>query len=97
MLFCSKCGSLLRPLEGKMKCTDCGVSQEEGILKDTKKRVREVEVVEEHESNPVVAQECPKCKKNKAYHWSIQTRSSDEPETLFFKCVECKHQWREYS
>ncbi len=97
MLFCSKCGSLLRPLEGKMQCQDCGISRDEGMLRDTKKKTKEIEVVEEHESYPIMVQECPKCKHNKSYHWSIQTRSGDEAETLFFKCVECKHQWREYS
>ncbi|MFX1287916.1 MAG: transcription factor S, partial [Promethearchaeota archaeon] len=25
-----------------------------------------------------------------------QTRSADEPSTSFFRCLECKHTWREY-
>lgn len=38
---------------------------------------------------------CPKCQHDKAYYKELQTRSADEPATLFFKCVQCSHQWRE--
>ncbi|GAI81579.1 unnamed protein product, partial [marine sediment metagenome] len=32
----------------------------------------------------------------KAYFWSVQTRSGDEAETKFFKCTKCEFTWREY-
>ncbi|PNW86946.1 hypothetical protein CHLRE_02g102400v5 [Chlamydomonas reinhardtii] len=38
---------------------------------------------------------CPKCSYHQAYFMEIQTRSADEPATLFFKCVQCAHRWRE--
>ena len=95
MLFCPKCSGLMKPYDGKLKC-DCGHIQKEGSLKEKKKVKREVEVVDEHESHPITKEDCPKCKHDKAYHWSAQTRASDEPETLFFKCVKCSYQWREY-
>lgn len=38
---------------------------------------------------------CPKCQYMQAYFMEIQTRSADEPATLFFKCVQCGHRWRE--
>lgn len=95
MLFCPKCGNLLRPSDGIMKCS-CGYSQEEGKVTEKKKSKRKVEVVQKKESYPAVDGECPKCKHNKLYNWSLQTRSSDEPETQFFKCVKCGHTWREY-
>ncbi len=38
---------------------------------------------------------CPKCTYHQAYFMEIQTRSADEPATLFFKCVKCGAQWRE--
>ena len=44
-----------------------------------------------------VDEECPKCGHNKAFFWEEQTRASDEPETSFFRCVKCKHTWREYT
>ncbi|KAG5480528.1 hypothetical protein LSCM1_06231 [Leishmania martiniquensis] len=35
------------------------------------------------------------CTSTKAYFIQIQMRSADEPATVFFKCVECGHQWRQ--
>jgi len=36
---------------------------------------------------------CPKCNHAKAYFQQIQIRSADEPMSVFYKCVECSHQW----
>ncbi len=36
---------------------------------------------------------CGNCKCNKTKVRSVQTRSSDEPPTIFVKCVECGHKW----
>ena len=94
MLFCEKCGALMKPYDGKLKC-ECGFTQAEGSIKEKKKIKRKLEVVEERESKPITTEDCPKCRHNKAYHWSMQTRSSDEPETLFFKCVKCAYRWRQ--
>ncbi|KAK7195654.1 DNA-directed RNA polymerase III subunit C11 [Novymonas esmeraldas] len=35
------------------------------------------------------------CESTKAYYIQIQMRSADEPATVFFKCVQCGHQWRQ--
>ncbi|KAG5507291.1 hypothetical protein GH5_07383 [Leishmania sp. Ghana 2012 LV757] len=35
------------------------------------------------------------CTSTKAYFIQAQMRSADEPATVFFKCVECGHQWRQ--
>ena len=39
---------------------------------------------------------CPKCGHGKAEWWLQQTRSADEAETRFFKCLKCRYTWREY-
>eukprot|EP00127_Corallochytrium_limacisporum_P006461 Clim_evm4s228 gene=Clim_evmTU4s228 len=41
--------------------------------------------------------ECPKCGNPRAYYRMMQTRSADEPMTVFYRCTnhECAHQWRE--
>lgn len=104
MKFCPECGSIMKynKEEGTNSCT-CGYSDSEkpvGLIKekvDTTK-VREI-VVEEKEiqTNPLDKNiECPKCKHKGAYWWLLQTRASDEPETQFFKCEACSHQWRDY-
>ncbi|KAI5171959.1 DNA-directed RNA polymerase III subunit RPC11 [Nematocida sp. LUAm3] len=38
---------------------------------------------------------CPSCFAGKAYYYQMQTRSADEPMTIFNICVTCKHSWRE--
>ncbi|KAK9791406.1 hypothetical protein WJX73_008287 [Symbiochloris irregularis] len=38
---------------------------------------------------------CPKCSHPRAFFQEIQTRSADEPATLFFRCEGCAHQWKE--
>lgn len=39
---------------------------------------------------------CGRCKKNLCTSFSLQTRSADEPETIFIQCVFCKKRWKQY-
>jgi DNA-directed RNA polymerase subunit M/transcription elongation factor TFIIS len=39
--------------------------------------------------------QCKKCKKRLCVYTSVQTRSSDEPMTLFITCVNCNHHFKE--
>ncbi|GAH37902.1 unnamed protein product, partial [marine sediment metagenome] len=43
-----------------------------------------------------VGEKCKKCGNEKAFFWTVQTRSGDEAETKFFKCTKCEFTWREY-
>ena len=36
---------------------------------------------------------CPSCSYTEAYFMQMQIRSADEPMSVFYKCVECGHQW----
>lgn len=96
-MFCKKCGSLLKYSEGKLIC-GCGYSEKgEIIVKDKKKEKKKIEIVEaRNDIHSVVSADCPKCGNNKAYTWALQTRAADEPETIFYQCVKCKHKWRVY-
>ena len=38
---------------------------------------------------------CPNCSHNEAYFMQMQIRSADEPSTIFYKCVQCGHQWND--
>jgi len=103
-MFCPKCGSVLFPKKDKgkkvLKCS-CGYSDKTMEAPQFKEQLienEEVPVVEkEIETLPEIDAECPKCDSKTAYYWTQQTRSSDEPETKFFKCKKCKHTWRDYS
>lgn len=62
------------------------------------KKGAEIAVINEKDMTnyPVTEVKCSKCKNNKVYFWTMQTRASDESETKFYKCTKCGHAWREY-
>ncbi len=105
MMFCPKCGSLLKTKQVKEKSVHfCGCGYTSAIKKETtikEEIVQKDDKIEVHEDItnilPLTAAACPKCKHNKAYYWLRQTRAGDEPETKFLKCEKCKHTWRDYS
>jgi len=99
--FCPKCGTLI--LGGKkgeeIKCPKCGTvikkGVEEKVIKEELNSNKNLEIKEEiGEVYPIVEAICPKCGHNQAFFWTKQMRSADEPESQFFKCVKCKHEWR---
>jgi len=38
---------------------------------------------------------CRKCKKRECSYYEVQTRSADEPMTVFVTCLNCKARWRQ--
>ncbi|MCD6483108.1 MAG: transcription factor S [Candidatus Aenigmarchaeota archaeon] len=109
VMTCPKCGSLMIPKKDKngktiLVCRRCGYK-----MKNTNKKIRigskikegekEVIVLEKREINdnlPKTHVICPKCGNDEAYWWMQQTRSADEPPTIFYKCTKCGYQWRSY-
>ncbi len=93
------CGGIYIPHAGKFRCRSCGneirMTEEAKIIKEEKKK--DIVVIEDNKPDlPTTDKECKKCSGKEAYYWLIQTRSSDEPPTQFFRCTSCKHVWREY-
>jgi transcription elongation factor S-II len=37
---------------------------------------------------------CGRCKSKECYFYELQTRSADEPMTVFVTCLDCGHRWR---
>lgn len=37
---------------------------------------------------------CRRCRKDKTTHYALQTRSGDEPMTVFVTCLTCNFRWR---
>lgn len=101
MKFCPKCGSIMLPqktgIVTELVCK-CGYKEEGNLdLKEKGKETKKIEVIEKQpEVHPIEEATCPKCNNTEAYAWQQQTRSADEPETRFFKCTKCEHQWREF-
>ncbi len=101
MDFCEKCGGIMDMVEGHVACVACGHKSKKKIKIEVSEKIQKKEaiaVINEDSDNtfPVIDMTCPECKNKKSYFWTIQTRSSDESETKFYKCVKCKYTWRKY-
>ncbi|MEX0920690.1 MAG: transcription factor S [Candidatus Pacearchaeota archaeon] len=101
MEFCPKCGAVLIQKKKGDGCPRCNYSSKKKVKLKTSEKIGEkkkIDVVSEKDSevHPEIEQECKKCGNKKAYFWTMQTRSSDETETKFFKCTKCNHTWRDY-
>jgi DNA-directed RNA polymerase subunit M len=109
--FCPECSSLLRKKQINgiyLLACRCGYEEEYFSHEaDLKKKIEKKKyamrksliVIKEEDKiivHPIVSKYCPKCNHKKAEAWQEQTRSADEPSTSFFKCLKCKHTWREY-
>ena len=109
MQMCETCGSLMRPEKTNgsvvFVCGNgCRIEKADNCAPEKLSQKIEhdpldnVQVIESKSVNlPIMEYPCPKCKNNKVFWWTRQTRSSDEPETRFYKCTDCSHIWREYS
>jgi DNA-directed RNA polymerase subunit M len=107
MRFCDKCGNLLVVEKGRkithIKCRKCGkeyklhekltISEEKH---DYKKGIVVMGKDEQQGDLPVTHIICPECENGEAFWWMQQTRSADEPPTLFYRCKKCGHGWRSY-
>ena len=106
MEFCPKCGSVLIQKRKKDGCARCGYLAKGKIKIKTIEKInenklrKETPVVVKGETDilPVISAKCKQCRNDKAYFWTVQTRSGDEAETKFFRCTnpKCEHTWREY-
>lgn len=109
MDFCEKCGGLMVPRKsGKstiLECRKCGkkkyVKGRKGfkLATVTEKKEKKIVIVDKKsafEVLPKTKTQCPKCEGSEAFWWMQQTRGGDEPPTRFYKCIKCKHIWREY-
>jgi transcription elongation factor S-II len=38
---------------------------------------------------------CKKCKSKKCTYYELQTRSADEPSTIFITCLDCGKHWKQ--
>lgn len=106
MQFCPKCGLVCVSKKEKNKtilvCRKCGYKIKDYKPIEIKEEVKkdpldEVVIIEEkREALPKIRIVCPKCGNKESVWWMQQTRSTDEPPTLFFRCTKCRHSWREY-
>lgn len=101
--FCEKCGAIVIGKKGeKVECPSCGHGNKAKSNVKLKQKIdakEEKEIIDTNktaEIHPTTNVDCPQCESTEAFYWTKQTRAGDEPETQFFKCVKCSHQWRDY-
>jgi DNA-directed RNA polymerase subunit M len=106
MEFCPSCEVRLKNDNGLLSCPKCKYVKEkiDGHAKEKSKEVdSEFLVMEESDLKQSKALEstvridCEKCHNQEGVSWTFQTRSADEPETKFYRCIKCNHTWRDYT
>ena len=47
----------------------------------------------------IVEEDCPneKCDSKRLYFWTVQLRSVDEGQTVFYECVKCGHSFKDHT
>jgi len=108
MEFCEKCGNIMIVKKSGSRtylcCTKCKkekpLKKEKiliaGSLPSKKKEIVIMQKGDEEIDLPKTKIMCPKCENSEAYWWMQQTRSADEPPTIFYRCCKCNYSWRSY-
>jgi DNA-directed RNA polymerase subunit M len=109
MEFCEKCGKIMMVKKkhggaSVLECTKCGREKPmkkddaliAGSLPSKKKEIVIMQKGDEAIDLPKTKIMCPKCEHPEAWWWMQQTRSADEPPTLFYRCTKCNYSWRSY-
>ncbi|CAI4224180.1 unnamed protein product [Auanema sp. JU1783] len=107
--FCGLCGAILpMPTDAPsdVSCVVCDsiwiVKAKNNVLVSTSFKNYEpayssADVDGDGDASAVVDHICSKCGHGKATFSTLQTRSADEGQTVFFTCVKCKKKDIEYS
>ncbi|KAF8367255.1 rpoa-12 [Pristionchus pacificus] len=106
--FCPSCASILptpNVAPSEIACKVCGeitsVKEKAHELVCRLEKVYEKRVIEEVDdeggADSIVDHICPKCNNGKATYSTMQTRSADEGQTVFYTCTNCKNKSIEYS
>jgi len=56
--------------------------------------VREQKILEGNKSRATDEYKCKRCGKRECTYYEMQTRSADEPTTIFISCLNCGQRWR---
>ncbi|GAB1867282.1 DNA-directed RNA polymerase I subunit RPA12 [Camponotus japonicus] len=111
--FCPDCGSILPLLDENKATVVCFACKREwnsetfGDMKmthtihfnskDTYISAREADDSDDDADGPIVERPCPQCKNDKMSYATLQLRSADEGQTVFYTCTKCKYKETENS
>ncbi|XP_055716324.1 DNA-directed RNA polymerase I subunit RPA12 [Phlebotomus papatasi] len=106
--FCPVCGSILPLLKesGNISCYTCknklnpeslGKMESEYTIHFNTYKPRAVKQEREEDEGPIIERKCPKCSNDKMSYATLQLRSADEGQTVFYTCTKCKFKESENS
>nr|SVE76175.1 EOG090X0LKA [Daphnia hispanica] len=111
-MFCPKCGAILPTLgiKGGIVCVVCKFEidievMEDVVVKYTVEFNNRSDYIEEQQlksaqsktEGPLVERRCPRCGNDTMSYASLQLRSADEGQTIFYTCTKCQHKETENS
>ncbi len=108
MEFCPKCETRLKKdnHSSSSTCPKCQYVKQKSN-QNTKEKLQEADpallVMNESDIEQskglesTIKIDCEKCHNQEGVSWTFQTRSADEPETKFYRCIKCNHTWRDYT
>ena len=92
---------MTRILESELKLTDIpfmtsyDVFPEKWFALKDKLIQREQKILEGNKSRATDQFKCRRCNKRECTYYELQTRSSDEPMTIFITCLNCGKEWHQ--
>lgn len=102
MFFCPNCKNLLLVEQARnylLICQTCDytyeLTEKERIINY---KINRSEPILDKDDEFRYASKCEKlcvCGNNRAAFYEMQTRSADEPMTIFYQCTKCKQVWKE--
>mmetsp|Transcript_18582 Transcript_18582/g.31089 ORF Transcript_18582/g.31089 Transcript_18582/m.31089 type:complete len:205 (-) Transcript_18582:16-630(-) len=104
-LFCPSCGSILADpthVNTRVDCRFCDEFVTSEVLQAVVIRsegltcsIKDVEpvVIQKRAARATVKETCPECKHDELEYYTMQLRSADEGQTVFFECRECGHKF----
>ncbi|XP_041989059.1 DNA-directed RNA polymerase I subunit RPA12 [Aricia agestis] len=108
--FCDKCGSILPLLEefGSVTCYACKEKYSPERFENIKfnytihfnavSNLNNDNILHmDNPEGPVVERKCPKCGNDRMSYATLQLRSADEGQTVFYTCTSCKYKETENS
>jgi DNA-directed RNA polymerase I subunit RPA12 len=105
--FCPQCGTILDPPDSDyVECTTCsfktlyttlGVTEictrSSAKAKPTWIDDQEDEDQEKQMKHAKISEPCPKCSHPELYFYTMQLRSVDEGQTVFYECPACQYKY----
>lgn len=104
MYFCPFCNNFLIPEQQQslfLACTTCPYIYRLNTIQTQiqKNKVKEIDKIAGEEDDIKYANKCQikclKCPNDEALFVEIQTRSADEPMTIFYQCTKCHYNWKD--